>query len=96
MNELSPRADQLARLKVPMRLSERQAVVLPHEREAQGQCMIADRNVDRGNEAALRDHLRQRYCRPELQLVCFQEYSVVADMEKLDLGSRDQLKNGRR
>lgn len=84
VNEFSPRADDLCSQEVSKRLSERQAVVLPYEREAQGHCFVADLSIDRRDEAVVRDYLRDRYDHPELQIVDFKEHSVVVDGDSFD------------
>ena len=77
VNEFGTRKDQLCQLKVPMRLSERRAVVIPQEREVLGECLIADTAINRRDETVLRDYLRKHYDRPELQIVDFKDYSSV-------------------
>jgi hypothetical protein len=85
LNEFSPRAEDLRHQEVPKRLAERGAVIVPHEREARGECFVADLDIDRRDEAAVRDHLRGRYNHPELQVVNFKEHSVIVDEEQINL-----------
>ena len=77
VNEFSTRKDQLCQLKVPMRLAERRAVVIPQEREVRGECFVADTEINRRDETVLRDYLRKHYDRPELQIVDFKDYSAT-------------------
>lgn len=81
VNEFGTRKDLLCQLKVPMRLSERQAVVIPHEREARGECFVADTSIDRQVETVLRDYLRKRYDRRELQIVDFKHHSATVKVD---------------
>lgn len=87
MNEFSPRSANIRGQEVAKKLSERKAVVLPYQREAQGQCFVADLSIDRRNEAVIRDYLRDRYNHPELQIVDFKQYSVVMDEDRFDSGN---------
>lgn len=68
VNELSPRSDQVVTARVAQRLAERRALVIPSHREAEGNCLLADRALDRRNEGAVVDDLRRRYGRPVLCL----------------------------
>lgn len=85
VNEFSSRANRLLETKVARRLSERGAVVVPRQREECGQCFVMDLDVERRDETALRDYLREHYGHPEMQVVDFEEHSVIADSGKLDL-----------
>jgi len=81
VNESGTRKDQLCELKVPMRLSERRAMIIPQEREVLGECLVADTAINRRDETVLRDYLRKRYDRPELQVVDFKDYSATVKVD---------------
>jgi len=90
-NEFSPRANRLLETEVGARLSEREAIVVPRQREARGQCFIADLSLDRRDENALTHYLREEYARPGLVIADFKEHSVTADVKRSNLPHTHQV-----
>lgn len=78
VNELSPRSGHVATARFAQRLAEHRVLVIPSHREAEGNCMLADRALDRRNEAAVVDDLRERYGRPVFCLAEPDHYTAVA------------------
>lgn len=78
VNELSPRGGHVGCTRFAERLAERRALVIPSQRETEGQCMLANRAVDRRDEATVVDDLRRRYGRPVFCLAEPEHYTAVS------------------
>lgn len=77
VNELSPRSGQLVTTRFAQRLAERRALVIPSQLEAEGRCMLADRALDRRDEAVVVGDLRRRYGQPVFCLAEPEHYVAI-------------------
>lgn len=82
VNEFSPRTLDVLSSRFARRLAERRAVVVPSEREAAGNCFLADPTLDRRHETAVVEDLRRRYRRPVVCLAEPRHHTAVAHLHR--------------